>query len=77
LDWAKSPAAILPDISFVAAGERRDFRRLHPADPSRRFRRTSASLPPAKGVTFAGCALPTLRSDLGDHQLLRPALRAT
>ena len=28
LYWPKSPAAILADISFVAAGERRDFRRL-------------------------------------------------
>jgi hypothetical protein len=35
LNWPKSPAAILADISFVAAGERRDFRRLRTADPPR------------------------------------------
>jgi hypothetical protein len=25
VDWSKSPAVILTDISFVAAGKRRDF----------------------------------------------------
>jgi len=69
LYWAKSPAAILPDISFVAAGERRDFRRLRPANRQQRFWRTSAPLSPAKGVTFAGCALPIVNSDFGGHQL--------
>jgi hypothetical protein len=53
----------------VAAGERRDFRRLLRGDPPRRFRRTSASLPPAKGVTFAGYSVATLRGDFGGHQL--------
>jgi len=28
VDWSKSPAAILTDISFVAAGKRRDLRLL-------------------------------------------------
>jgi hypothetical protein len=35
-------------VRCVAAGERRDFRRLR--------RRMCAMLPPAEGVTFAGCA---------------------
>jgi len=69
LDWPKSPAAISADISFVAAGKRRDFCPLRLAKHPRRFRRTSASLPRAKGETFARYASPSIRGDFGGHQL--------
>ena len=61
VNWPKSQEAILADISFVVAGERRDFRRLRSANHRPRLCRISGLLPlsePAVGpASLAGhCA---------------------